>query len=81
MFWVTLKITFFVVFNNLFFRSLLIMDTILSTFQGDAVRVVGYADDILLMIGGADPGSLVQGHADKSGIFGCKITNFGFSIG
>ena len=38
----------------------LIMDTILNTFQGDAVRVVGYADDILLMIGGPDPGSLVD---------------------
>ena len=38
----------------------LIMDTVLSTFQGDAVRAVGYADDILLMIGGPDPGTLVD---------------------
>ena len=38
-----------------------IMDTILTQFKGTAVRVVGYADDILLMIAGKDPGTLVDG--------------------
>ena len=38
----------------------LIMDTILSKFKGRAVRVVGYADDIMLLVGGKDPGTLVS---------------------
>ena len=38
----------------------LIMDTILSKFRCRAVKVVGYADDIILLIGGKDPGTLVD---------------------
>ena len=39
---------------------ILIMDTILSKFRGRAVKVVCYADDIILLIGGKDPGTLVD---------------------
>ena len=38
----------------------LIMDTILPEFRAGAVRVVGYADDIILLVGGKDPGTLVD---------------------
>ena len=38
----------------------LIMDTLLATFQGDPVKVVGYADDILLMVLGPDRGTLID---------------------
>ncbi len=37
-----------------------IMDTLLSTFQGKAVAVCGYADDIILLVGGKDPATLVD---------------------
>ena len=36
------------------------MDTLLATFQGDPVKVVGYADDILLMVTGPDKGTLID---------------------
>ena len=38
----------------------IIMDSILSTFEGTATKVVGYADDILLMVAGKDPGIIVD---------------------
>ena len=38
----------------------LIMDTILSQFEGTPVKVVGYADDILLLTTGPDPGEIVE---------------------
>ena len=46
----------------------LIMDSFLTQFQGDSVRVLGYADDILLYIEGTDPilmGNLLQPALDK----------------
>ncbi len=39
---------------------ILIMDTILRTFRHSNVKVVGYADDILLMVSGKDGGVLVD---------------------
>ena len=38
---------------------ILIMNEILSSFKGEAAKVVGYADDILIMVAGKDPGTLV----------------------
>ena len=38
----------------------IIMDSILLTFEGTATKVVGYADDILLMVAGKDPGIIVD---------------------
>jgi len=38
----------------------LIMNEALVSFKGDAVQVFGYADDILLMVTGKDPGVLVD---------------------
>ena len=38
---------------------ILIMDTILSNFKVRDVRVVGYVDDIILLVGGENPGTLV----------------------
>ncbi len=46
----------------------LVMDSLLTQFSGGAVKVVGYADDILLMIGGKVPsvmGQLMQKALDK----------------
>ena len=39
---------------------ILIMDMILSKFPGRAVKVVCYADDIMLLVAGKDPGTLVD---------------------
>ena len=39
---------------------ILIMNIILSIFSGTAVKVVGYADDIILLIAGKDPSTLVE---------------------
>ena len=36
------------------------MNTILSKFRCKAVKVVGFADDIILLIGRKDPGTLVN---------------------
>ena len=38
----------------------IIMDTLLNTFKHEAVKVVGYADDILLMVVGPDKGILID---------------------
>ena len=46
----------------------LIMDTLLSTFDGGPVKVVGYADDILLYVSGSDHitmGKLMQVALDR----------------
>ena len=46
----------------------LIMDSFLTQFQGDSVKVLGYADDILLYTEGTDPaslGDLLQPALDK----------------
>ena len=38
----------------------IIMDTLLSTFKNTAIKIVGYADDILLLVAGVDPPTLIQ---------------------
>ncbi len=55
----------------------IIMDSLLSTFQRDSVKVIGYADDILIYIKGSDPNSLaelIQPALDR-------ITNWGVENG
>ena len=55
----------------------LIMDTILSKFRCRAVKVVGYADDIILLIGGKDPGTLV----DQMNVALKEVLNWGDANG
>ncbi|QQP37800.1 Uncharacterized protein FKW44_018195, partial [Caligus rogercresseyi] len=46
----------------------MIMDTLLTEFKEDAVQVIGYADDILLLISGKHPSTLVNRMQDAINI-------------